>query len=152
MLRSTFRDKNLKFLLCIFTSTIAWEVFSFSIKRPYRVLTSTDTDMIKILTPNICFYFMASARAALGKKKHKQTKKTHKFHCFTLYCGSLSKQAPGHGMWPLGNHGNHWAAPQMQPLSQPGQQSHLPEQSHLKPVLDWALKSSQVFKSGLGGR
>lgn len=92
---------------------------------------------------------MASARAALGKKKHKQTKKTHKFHCFTLYCGSLSKQAPGHGMWPLGNHGNHWAAPQMQPLSQPGQQSHLPEQSHLKPVLDWALKSSlQVWVRG----
>lgn len=165
------------------------EKFSHSpLSDPYRVLTSTDTDVIKIPPPNICFYFMASAHVALGKKKNnqpqnKQTKKkkqtTHTnsiaLHCIVVLWASKHN---GHGIWPLGSHRNEDsvlnAAPVPTRAAEPSSNCPLPvtwadtgwiwwsnthllhlaynttTRTALKPALDWALKSSQVCKSGLG--
>lgn len=120
---------------------------------------------------NTCFYFTASECTALGKNLKPQL----------LYIVlQFSKQALGHGPWPFSSHREE-GSPRVQPLYHTGQQNPDPvthacdmsrhrliwsySNSHLlhlaydratrtmlKPVLDWALKSSKVCKSGLGGR
>lgn len=164
MLRSTFRHSNLKFLLCIFACTIC--VSHSPLSDPCRVFTFTGTSMIKIPQTNICFHFAASECVALGKTPRPQL--------LYIICSSPSN---GHGTWPISSHGEGGSTPSAAPVphraakswpshprlwyerTQPGSTPHLLHLAYdvttrtaLKPVLDGALKSSKIWKCGVGGR
>lgn len=133
MLRSTFRQSHLKSLFCIFTCTIApdrW-CFSFSVERLIQSF-HLYRDMIKISQTSTCFYFTALEHAALGKIPKTQI----------LYIVlQFSEQAVGHGT-------ERRAAP-LSAFPVPHRHSH---EDSSEIVLDWALQSNKICKSGLRGR
>lgn len=134
MLRSTFRHSALKSLFCIFTCTIAQDkwCFSFSVERPIQSF-HLYRDKFKISQTNICFYFTASEHAALGKNPKPQ---------LLSIVLQFSEQAVGHGT-------ERRAAPF---VCIPCPSQGTVTRTALKTVLDWALQSSKVCKSGLRGR
>lgn len=93
MPRSTHRHSNLKFLLCTFTCTTAWDILLILCWVAHAVLSSACKDIIKIPRQNICFY-----------KKHPNYKLLYNVLQY-------SERALGHSMRLLGSHGKANAKP-----------------------------------------